>query len=107
MMSGEDAAPFSVNLYIFYGAWIKDRLSTFGHTRRGFRLRPLPPALREGDSAVHGGLLTRFGVALGPQARNLEPSRGQIDRGAGATCSAWRLKGEPEMQRLLALAATG
>ena len=38
-MTGLQSAPFTVNLYVFYGAWINDRLSKFGYTHRGFRLR--------------------------------------------------------------------
>ena len=37
-MTGLQTAPFSVNLYIFYGAWINDRLSRYGYVHRGFRL---------------------------------------------------------------------
>lgn len=37
-MTGLQTAPFNVNLYIFYGAWINDRLSRYGYVHRGFRL---------------------------------------------------------------------
>ena len=37
-MTGLQTAPFSVNLYIFYGAWINDRLSRYGYVHRGFLL---------------------------------------------------------------------
>ncbi len=37
-MSGLQSDPFSVNLYVFFGAWINDRLSQFGYVHRGFAL---------------------------------------------------------------------
>ena len=38
-MTGLQSRPFDVNLYIFYSAWINDRLNKFGYVHRGFRLR--------------------------------------------------------------------
>jgi hypothetical protein len=36
-MTGLQNAPFDVNLYVFYGAWLNDRLNKFGYENRGFR----------------------------------------------------------------------
>ena len=36
-MTGLQQQPFDVNLYIFYKAWVNDRLSKFGYEHRGFR----------------------------------------------------------------------
>jgi len=38
-MTGLQSDRFDVNLYIFYKAWINDRLNKFGYVHRGFRLR--------------------------------------------------------------------
>jgi hypothetical protein len=38
-MTGLQRDRFDVNLYIFYNAWINDRLNKFGYIHRGFRLR--------------------------------------------------------------------
>jgi len=38
-MTGLQGARFDVNLYIFYGAWINDRINKYGYVHRGFRLR--------------------------------------------------------------------
>jgi len=38
-MTGLQTQRFDVNLYVFYGAWLNDRLSKFGYIHRGFRLR--------------------------------------------------------------------
>lgn len=38
-MTGLQSAPFSVNLYVFYSAWLNDKLNKFGYVHRGFRLR--------------------------------------------------------------------
>jgi len=38
-MTGLQKAKFDVNLYIFYHAWINDKLSKYGYVHRGFRLR--------------------------------------------------------------------
>jgi hypothetical protein len=38
-MTGLQDERFDVNLYIFYGAWINDRINKFGYVHRGFRLR--------------------------------------------------------------------
>jgi len=35
-LTGLQQQPFDVNLYIFYGAWINDRLNKFGYEHRGF-----------------------------------------------------------------------
>jgi len=37
-MTGLQTAPFNVNLYIFYRAWINDGLNRYGYVHRGFRL---------------------------------------------------------------------
>jgi len=37
-MSGLQSDPFSVNLYVFFRAWINDRLSKQGYVHRGFSL---------------------------------------------------------------------
>ncbi|NQU25662.1 MAG: DUF2330 domain-containing protein [Candidatus Nealsonbacteria bacterium] len=36
-MTGLQQEPFDVNLYVFYKAWINDRLSKFGYEHRGFK----------------------------------------------------------------------
>ena len=36
-MTGLQSDPFDVNLYVFYRAWINDKLSPFGYEHRGFR----------------------------------------------------------------------
>lgn len=36
-MTGLQTAPFDVNLYVFYKAWLNDRLSKYGYEHRGFR----------------------------------------------------------------------
>jgi hypothetical protein len=36
-MTGLQEDRFDVNLYVFYGAWINDRLNKFGYEHRGFR----------------------------------------------------------------------
>jgi len=38
-MTGLQTEPFDVNLYIFYRAWINDRLNRFGYEHQGFRRR--------------------------------------------------------------------
>ena len=38
-MTGLQSAPFDVNLYVFYPAWINDKLNRFGFIHRGFRLQ--------------------------------------------------------------------
>ncbi len=38
-MTGLQTAPFNVNLYVFYRAWLNDKLNKYGYTNRGFRLR--------------------------------------------------------------------
>jgi hypothetical protein len=38
-LTGLQSEPFDVNLYVFYGAWLNDKLSKFGYEHRGFRLR--------------------------------------------------------------------
>jgi hypothetical protein len=45
-MTGLQSDPFDVNLYVFYRAWINDKLSPFGYEHRGFRRR-----YRDWDSA--------------------------------------------------------
>jgi hypothetical protein len=37
-MTGLQNAPFDVNLYVFYGAWLNDKLNRYGYVHRGFRL---------------------------------------------------------------------
>jgi hypothetical protein len=37
-MTGLQKAPFDVNLYVFYGAWLNDKLNRYGYVHRGFRL---------------------------------------------------------------------
>jgi len=37
-LTGLQSEPFDVNLYVFYGAWLNDRLNKFGYVHRGFRL---------------------------------------------------------------------
>ncbi len=37
-MTGLQSQPFDVNLYVFYRAWLNDRLSRYGYVHRGFRL---------------------------------------------------------------------
>jgi len=37
-MTGLQEQPFDVNLYVFYGAWLNDRLNKFGYIHRGFAL---------------------------------------------------------------------
>jgi len=37
-MTGLQTAPFDVNLYVFYGAWLNDEINRFGYVHRGFRL---------------------------------------------------------------------
>ena len=37
-LTGLQTEPFDVNLYVFYGAWLNDRLNKFGYTHRGFEL---------------------------------------------------------------------
>ena len=36
-MTGLQQRPFDVNLYVFYGKWVNDRLSKFGYEHRGFQ----------------------------------------------------------------------
>jgi len=38
-MTGLQSARFDVNLYVFYGAWLNDRINRYGYVHRGFRLR--------------------------------------------------------------------
>jgi len=38
-MTGLQQEPFDVNLYVFYGKWINDKLSKFGYKHRGFELK--------------------------------------------------------------------
>ena len=38
-LTGLQSEPFDVNLYVFYSAWLNDKLSKFGYEHRGFRLR--------------------------------------------------------------------
>jgi len=38
-LTGLQAAPFDVNLYVFYRAWLNDHLNRYGYEHRGFRLR--------------------------------------------------------------------
>ncbi|MHC5069506.1 MAG: DUF2330 domain-containing protein [Planctomycetota bacterium] len=38
-MTGLQTAPFDVNLYVFYRAWLNDKLSKYGYVHRGFRLK--------------------------------------------------------------------
>jgi hypothetical protein len=38
-LTGLQSAPFDVNLYVFYRAWLNDKLSQFGYRHRGFQLR--------------------------------------------------------------------
>lgn len=38
-MSGLQADPFNVNLYVFYAVWINDKLTKHGYLHRGFSLR--------------------------------------------------------------------
>jgi len=38
-MTGLQSASFDVNLYVFYGAWLNDKLNKHGYVHRGFRLR--------------------------------------------------------------------
>jgi hypothetical protein len=38
-MTGLQRTPFSVNLYIFYRAWLNDHLSKYGYEHRGFRMK--------------------------------------------------------------------
>lgn len=45
-MTGMQADPFNVNLYVFYGKWINDSLNRFGYVHRGFHLKH-----RDWDSA--------------------------------------------------------
>lgn len=37
-LTGLQSKPFDVNLYVFYGAWLNDRLNQFGYTHQGFDL---------------------------------------------------------------------
>ena len=37
-MTGLQSQPFDVNLYVFYDAWLNDRLSKYGYIHRGLRL---------------------------------------------------------------------
>jgi hypothetical protein len=37
-MTSLQEKPFDVNLYVFYGAWLNDKLSKFGYKHRGFKL---------------------------------------------------------------------
>jgi hypothetical protein len=37
-LTGLQNQPFDVNLYVFYGKWLNDRLNRFGFTHRGFQL---------------------------------------------------------------------
>lgn len=37
-LTGLQSDPFDVNLYVFYGAWLNDRLNKFGYTHQGFEL---------------------------------------------------------------------
>jgi len=37
-MTGLQGKPFDVNLYVFYRAWLNDRLSRYGYVHRGFSL---------------------------------------------------------------------
>lgn len=38
-MTGLQAEPFDVSLYVFYEAWLNDNLSRFGYEHRGFERR--------------------------------------------------------------------
>ncbi len=38
-MTGLQTAPFHVNLYVFYKAWLNNNLNRYGFVNRGFRLR--------------------------------------------------------------------
>ena len=38
-LTGLQKASFDINLYLFYQAWINDKLSKYGYLHRGFRLR--------------------------------------------------------------------
>jgi len=38
-MTGLQQKPFDVNLYVFYGKWVNDKLSKFGYKHRGFELK--------------------------------------------------------------------
>lgn len=38
-LTGLQKEKFDVNLYVFYGKWINDRVSRFGYVHRGFRLK--------------------------------------------------------------------
>ncbi|MHC5040408.1 MAG: DUF2330 domain-containing protein [Planctomycetota bacterium] len=37
-MTGLQSAPFDVNLYVFYGAWINQKINRYGFVHRGFHL---------------------------------------------------------------------
>jgi hypothetical protein len=37
-MTSLQEKPFDVNLYVFYGAWLNDKLSKYGYKHRGFQL---------------------------------------------------------------------
>ena len=55
-MTGLQAEPFDVNLYVFYKAWINDRLSKFGYEHRGFFAQPLRRHLFQ---PVDGGIISK------------------------------------------------
>ena len=38
-MTGLQSEPFDVNLYVFYRAWLNDKLNKYGYVHRGFRLK--------------------------------------------------------------------
>jgi hypothetical protein len=38
-MTGLQTQPFDVNLYVFYRAWLNDRLNRYGYEQRGFQRR--------------------------------------------------------------------
>jgi Uncharacterized protein conserved in bacteria (DUF2330) len=38
-MTGLQSEPFDVNLYIFYRAWLNDKLNKYGYVHRGFQLK--------------------------------------------------------------------
>ncbi len=37
-MTGLQTEPFNVNLYVFYGAWLNDKINKYGYTKQGFQL---------------------------------------------------------------------
>ena len=38
-MTGLQSEPFTINLYVFYSAWLNDKLNQFGYVHRGFMLK--------------------------------------------------------------------